>query len=391
MSRRLWATMGVASAFVMASAGPALAEGDETLGAPSIEIASGSGIAAGGVGTYGTGEGTIEVTVPDGVEIRQVLLYWEGQTSTGYEPDAEVTVGGTAVTGTPLSSAPIPFYPEVDPDVSSSAYRADITELGLIQPGANSVDVSDLEFIRNNGRQEVNIANGAGILVIYDDGTEATIDLRDGVDLSFYEYDEPRRSTVAQTYEFEASDQDRVATFTAFASSVFDDTPTRPNLIRVTIGDYPPQDIQNPFSSNGGREWDTLQTDVEIPAGVTSVSVQALSVPDGEHTPASLTWTVGALSIASPTGPAPSSTTTTTAPPVTTTTTAPPEPTTTTTAPPPTMATTTTVAPTTTTTASGNLPETGSNSTMPMVYAGLALLAVGGGVLVGVRKLRASN
>ena len=162
MSRRLWATMGVASAFVMASAGPALAEGDETLGAPSIEIASGSGIAAGGVGTYGTGEGTIEVTVPDGVEIRQVLLYWEGQTSTGYEPDAEVTVGGTAVTGTPLSSAPIPFYPEVDPDVSSSAYRADITELGLIQPGANSVDVSDLEFIRNNGRQEVNIANGAG-------------------------------------------------------------------------------------------------------------------------------------------------------------------------------------------------------------------------------------
>jgi hypothetical protein len=28
---------------------------------------------------------------------------------------------------------------------------------------------------------------------------------------------------------------------------------------------------------------------------------------------------------------------------------------------------------------------------MPMVYAGLALLAVGGGVLVGVRKLRASN
>ena len=57
----------------------ALADGTETLGPPSIPIASGTGIVAAGTGLV-TQPGTIDVDVPG--TVNQVLLYWEGQMAT---------------------------------------------------------------------------------------------------------------------------------------------------------------------------------------------------------------------------------------------------------------------------------------------------------------------
>ena len=45
--------------------------------------------------------------------------------------------------------------------------------------------------------------NGAGILVIYDNGLDtAEMSLKDGTDLAFINFPEPRNSTVLQTLNF---------------------------------------------------------------------------------------------------------------------------------------------------------------------------------------------
>ena len=57
-------------------------DGTNTLGPPSIDIATGSGFAIGGVGMVGMDTGNFDVTVPDGATVQQVLLYWTGGTTT---------------------------------------------------------------------------------------------------------------------------------------------------------------------------------------------------------------------------------------------------------------------------------------------------------------------
>ena len=56
-------------------------EGTETLGDPLIAIMAGSGFVEGGVGMTETDLGVLEITIPDGVAINQVLLYWAGATT----------------------------------------------------------------------------------------------------------------------------------------------------------------------------------------------------------------------------------------------------------------------------------------------------------------------
>ena len=54
----------------------ALADGTETLGPPTIAIASGSGSVAAGTGLHDAQPGTITIDVPGNVN--QALLYWGG-------------------------------------------------------------------------------------------------------------------------------------------------------------------------------------------------------------------------------------------------------------------------------------------------------------------------
>jgi hypothetical protein len=151
----------------------AWADGTETLGPPSISIASGSGIVAGGTGLE-TQPNTINVTVPAGSTINQVLLYWGDRFENGLSGDDTVTVGGFPVAGT-LIGGPTPAAFSLDGTGKvSTGYRADITALGLIGPGANSVTFEDFDI---DGDED-----GAGILVIFDDGSGAGIQLVDGSD-----------------------------------------------------------------------------------------------------------------------------------------------------------------------------------------------------------------
>jgi hypothetical protein len=261
-------------------------DGTETLGDPSIFIAQGTGMVGAGVGLRdeGTGQpGTINIDVPAGATVLQVLLYWEGHNPTA-AGDPAITVDGNPVTGT-LIGGPTYFFT----DAYSSTYRADITSLGLISAGSNSVEIDNMDYEKNNG---------AGMLVIYDDGGDtAEIGVKDGNDLAYYAFAPPLDTTVPQTINFSAASMDRQATIVTFASSVQEN---RPNVVYVTIGGATIP-VVDPFSSGEGRDFDEVTATVTVPAGATSITIQGVSekhptsLLDGD--PASFAWLAVAVAI----------------------------------------------------------------------------------------------
>ncbi len=271
----------------------ALADGTETLGVPAgITLATGTGIAAAGTG-MDVQPGTIAITVPTGAIVKQVLLYWEGQMSTNSQGDDTIRVNGTTdVTGS-LIGGPAFFFG----GAYSSAFRADITALNVIAPGVNTVTLDNLTYSK--------ITNGAGILVIYDEGTTpAVIDLRDGVDLAYHDFPEPRQNTITQTFTFPAAPMMRMAHIVIFASSV-ESTASgedrRPDSVEITV-DGVKTIITNPLNSRDGDEWDTLELEIKIPAGATTMSMRLFSRDDENTTfnPASMTWIGAGFAIIPP-------------------------------------------------------------------------------------------
>ena len=276
----------LALAFIGILPGEILADGDETLGPPvGISIESGSNILLAGTGLSKQQPGTIDITIPYGVTIKQVLLYWQGIRN----PDNTISINGTEITGILIGTA---YYDRF-------CYRADITAGRFVIPGPNSLSISGLTF---------DISNGAGLLVIIDDGFNAAqIALRDGDDFAYAPLDSPYDTTVAQTISFNAEDVDRKATLSMFFSSVSGTASGgdfRPTAIEVTVGGT--TTVYNDLlDSVDGEEWDTLKLSVDIPAHADSLTVQALSVDnlgEGTRNPASFDWLVGALSVRPPSG-----------------------------------------------------------------------------------------
>jgi hypothetical protein len=278
---RLAAVLGVVVALTAATALPAEADGTETLGPPSIAIADGTGVAAGGVGLRNAQPADIDVSVPGDATVNQVLLYWEGGHEAGMA-DNTLEVEGTEVAGTLIGGPTLFFW-----NIYSSSYRADITSLGVISPGANSVSVGGLNDAYNNG---------AGIVVIYSSPSEpeAQISLVDGNDLAFRDFAAPLNTTAAQTFNFAAAASDRTVGLTLLASSVSDGG-YRPSVVTVESGGIT-EDFLDVFANTNGAEWDTVTLPVTIPAGATSLTVQALSDDHGTGAlPASFAWTAAAL------------------------------------------------------------------------------------------------
>jgi hypothetical protein len=275
-------------AVVFASAG-VWADGTESLGTPSISIASGTGIVGAGVGLR-DGPGTISIDVPAGAAVQQVLLYW-GCFATLGNQDNEITVNGVPITSDPMAGigGPTTFWP----DVQGATFRRDITELGLISDGSNMVDVDGLDCD--------NVSNGAGILVIFDTGSgTAEIEVRDGNDLAFLHFASPLDTTVAQTFTFPTSTADRTADLVLFAHSVAKNG-LRPTVVQLTT-DGPSgatTALNNLLGSNDGGEWDTVNLSVSVPAGTTTVTVQILSEDrlNTGNLEASLDWSAAGLAV----------------------------------------------------------------------------------------------
>ena len=286
VNRISWVRVLAVAAVCGMIAGPAWADGTETLGAPGIAIASGSGIVAGGTGLV-TQPGTIELNVPEGATINQVLLYWTGELR--QTDDDTVLVNGVEVTGS-LIGGPAFFF-NYQGQVHVSAYRADITTLGLVTAGANVLDIEGLNYDWDN--------TGAGIMVIYDDGaTVANLQIVDGVDLAYYGFPNPRRDTVPQTFTVPAADEDRTAELTIFTGDLDEEDQTS---IEITVGGTTTT-LENVLVGADGPSWDTLIVPVEIPAGETEVTVQIVSVQSSNPPGGSVIWVAAALSLVTDTG-----------------------------------------------------------------------------------------
>ncbi len=251
-------------------------DGTEELG--FIAVPDGSGFLEAGVGMVDTDTGNFSLTVPDGATVVQVLLYWEGGT-TSDNGDDTISINGTSVTGA-LIGGPTNFFE----NYNFYAYRADITAEGMVVAGLNNFEITDFDFDYSGNTLDEN--NGAGLLVIYDDGSLADLSLADGLDMAYFNFAGTLNSTVPKTFTFGAEDEARVADLVVFAGSVGEN---RPNQIKVTTtaGD---QIFDNVLGSSEGLLWDSHVIVVDVPAGVTELTVELISVDSSNPRGASMAW-----------------------------------------------------------------------------------------------------
>ena len=291
--KRIWQSL-LAGCLLMV-VGTALADGTETLGPPSIAISSGTGLYADGTGMISQ-PGNITLDVPAGATVNQVLLYWEGFMATNTAGDDTVTISnggpGQSVTGT-LIGGPTFFFS----GAYASTFRADITGLGLIADGITTLQVSDMMFTA--------AANGAGIIVIFDDGSsDASVDVRDGSDLAFIGFADPLQNTVPQTFGFSSSNKDRTAQVSLFFASVAGSVSSgtlRPTAIELTTNgaNGGTTVLNNLLDSVSGEEWDSFTISVDIPSKADSLTVQPFSVDNlgTSLLPASFDWLAAGFSL----------------------------------------------------------------------------------------------
>lgn len=311
---RFIAALGGCAALAMGAASQVRADGTETLGEPSIDLATGAGFVAAGTGLVAQ-PGTIEFDVPAGETIQQVLLYWSGEYRT--TDDDAVEVNGVEVAGE-LIGGPTYFY-TFDGDVYVSAYRADITDLDLVAPGSNALEVTGLDYDHDNA--------GAGVIVIYGDCGDAPkgdcplkkrnrwhrcnrfcraagrstrtatdcadVQIVDGADIAFFQFPDPRRATVPQTFSFESARVDRVADLAIFTGSV---EAERPNQIWITV-DGQRSEIIDLLGDSAGPSWDAPTIPVDIPAGASSLTVEVVSTQSSDPLGASVVWVTSALAV----------------------------------------------------------------------------------------------
>jgi hypothetical protein len=272
------------------------AEGTETLGTPAIPISSGTGIRAAGIGLEDSQPGNITVDIPVGASIEQVVLYWSGDNQT----TAELTQTDTIqVAGNPVIGQFIGGNTQYSSSYVTVTYRADITSLGLVSPGLSTFSVGGLNFTRQQ--------NGAGVIVIFDDGSPASqIDVRDGNDFAFIHFASPLDVTVAQSFNFTPENSDRVGILDLFVGSVADDTGVlgfRPSSFEVTV-DGVTSTFSDQLNSNDGRYWDTVNLVVTIPSGADTLTTQVFSRDDGVfapgNLPASLVWLASGFAVVTP-------------------------------------------------------------------------------------------
>lgn len=274
------------------SLAPVHGEGTETLGPPGITLAPGTRIVGGGTGLF-VQPGSISVDVPAGATVRQVLLYWNGfdPAMVGTPGNSLLVNGSTTVVGS-LIGGPTLFFS----GAHSYSYRADITALGLIAAGSNSVTVAGASFATAN--------NGASVVVVIDEGgTASSIEVRDGQDLAFETFAPPLDTTVPQNLKLLPVASARSGELTILAGSVDPAGVHRPSIIRVISGGIT-TDFNDLLTSFDGRQWDHLTIPVTIPAGADQLSVQILSADccATGNPPASLVWVGAGLVVFPATG-----------------------------------------------------------------------------------------
>ncbi len=274
-----------------------LAEGTESLGPANLPLSGGSGVVAAGVGLQDSQPGVITIDVPG--DVVQVLLHWSGARPDGGHSDETINVNGVEVTGQSISN-PVHFFSFSGKNFHYSSYRADITALGVVTSGINSLTIDGLNNIVSGFGEN----SGAAVTVIYDDGVKVSdVHVHDGMDTAFLGFPGLRQTTDPQTFVFDPASVDRTGVLIITAGSV--GSADRTSVIRVVSGGVT-TDLHDELSSGDGPLWDTLNLPIEIPAGAGDLTVEIIS-GDGTGNSgaeaASLTWIGASLAVEFDLGP----------------------------------------------------------------------------------------
>ena len=251
--------------------------------------------------------GTTAISVPEGSEVVQTLVYWAGRGADWADPN--IVINGQSV------DAEIDYRWET-PTFDQSTYVADITDAGIVGVGDTTLTVTGAD---QNGERFY----GIGFLVVYEDSSlpEVELQLLEGNEFAFFDItfsDDIGESALHSTVNctnFEASIEARdLITFSRImgVDAGRSDAPPRSQRIQWWTGTEPvatpindgivgipsitPQgSVDNPIAPEVAptATWgsDTFETNVELAAGDTHHCAQVQSVSIGDGAGASLSQT----------------------------------------------------------------------------------------------------
>ncbi len=268
----------------------------------------GLAVADGGIGLQGIGAGTRTLTVDIGGPVQAALLYWAGRDrpapqgggtcvipSQPYR-DQQLLFGGVAITGTIIGTECQPV--SGGGPINNIGYVADVTSIVQAKgTGLQSFAIKDGNTASNLFR-----LNGAGLVVIYTDAADTAsyrVIVYRGLDFAYGADPTPgeTRVTAPVTFNHGTDTVARQAKLRIFSG---DSVLNRPD--RIDISNNP--SLVNTLDSSDGASWDSDALIVNVPAGVSSTTVQLFSAPPNQN-PDSLLWTLGLLRLPLPNQPPP--------------------------------------------------------------------------------------
>ncbi len=280
----------LSAALLFGATAPAFADGSQMLGVPlGIGAPTGTRMIVAGQGVRDGQPQNLNIVIPAGATIRQVVAYWavvDWDLAKLAATDS-ITLAGQAVNGQRIGDPALLFNTGYN-----AAYRADVTALNLLAVGNNAIAVAGVDFVW---------PGGAGLVAFVDDGGPAVeFEVFDGNDVLSRAITPERLESSVVTYNFEPADADRVGDLAMFFSSFFLNTPT---VITLAVDGNVQEVLVDEIGSDDGNAWDTVQKDVFIPAGATTLSVQ-LSLEDsgvgryaGSYTWGKMAWIYSGFSL----------------------------------------------------------------------------------------------
>jgi hypothetical protein len=273
----------------------------------SLDIqGQGLAVSEGGVGTQGIGTGSRSFTVDIGGPVQAALLYWAGRDrpcpqSGGvcvipFQPykDQVIKLDGVTITGTVIGTEGQPV--SGGGPINNIGYLADVTSLVQAKgTGLQSFTVQDGNTASNLFRW-----NGVSLLVIYTNPADTAVwrvITYHGLDFAYGADPTPGDTRVTAPVTFNHG-SDTVARQSKLHVFVGDAVAGRPD--RIDISNNP--SVVNGLDSSDGASWDSDALVVNIPAGVSSTTVQLFSAPPNMN-PDSMLWMLGLLRLPLEDGP----------------------------------------------------------------------------------------
>ncbi|HSU84077.1 MAG TPA: hypothetical protein VLR69_16775 [Thermoanaerobaculia bacterium] len=258
-----------------------------------------------------SGPGTVTVNI--GGPVQAALLYWAGRDrpcpqsggacvipSQPYR-DQVLSFDGNLITGTIIGTEGQPV--SAGGPINNIGYLADVTNIVQARgTGSQSFAIADGDTASNLFR-----LNGATLLVIYTNPSDTNsyrLIVFDGLDFAYGADPTPGPTQVTVPVTFNHG-SDTAARQAQLLVSVGDAEAGRPDEIDITNN----PSLINTLVSAAGQAWDSPLLTINIPAGVSSTTLQLVSAPVDQN-PDSMLWELGALRVPlpAPTPPPPTMT-----------------------------------------------------------------------------------